>query len=156
MTSSVCDEELLSSVATLSPPIRQKSGTLELPHTSDPINLKIIPTPKPTLLDVQSSSPTHTFVVHTQPIFSTLKTRRSLTPPPTNLQVTIDNVIYTVPSKETYNILEDPVSIDSGILLWSMLCTPTLKHTSHTNTMADQFLNTQLNRFLKLISFLYT
>ena len=49
-----------------------------------------------------------------KPPSSILKTRHSPTPPPTNLQVTIDNVTYTVPSKKKYNIREDPVFIDSA------------------------------------------
>ena len=88
----------------MSPPLSLKAGTLELLYKSDFIHLEIIPTPEPTLPD-------------TQPLSSTLNTRHSPTPPPTTLQVTIDNVTYTVPSKHKYNILEDLVFIDTGILL---------------------------------------
>ena len=93
MTSTAHEEELLSSIASLSPPLSFKSGTLDFPHNSDFINLEIIPTPETTLPDTQHSSSTNT-----QPISSNLKTRQSHTPPPTNLLVTIENIFYTVPS----------------------------------------------------------
>ena len=50
-----CDEELLSSIASLSPPFPLKSGTLELPNTTDPNNLEIIPTAEPTFSDIKPS-----------------------------------------------------------------------------------------------------
>ena len=58
----------------------------------------------------------------------------SPSPPPNNLHITIDN--HPVPPKKKYNILEDPVFIDSGTL------PPTLhplKTPSQTNTMTDEF-----------------
>ena len=100
MTSSHCDEKLLSRIASLSPPRSLKSGNLELPHASDPDNLDIIPKPEPTLLDSQSSTSTHTSTVHTQPNSLTLKNCHSPTPPRTNLQVTFDNVTNIVLSKK--------------------------------------------------------
>ena len=133
MTSST-HEKLFSSIAFLSPPLSLSSGTLELPSNSDLINLEIIPTPEPTLPTIQPSSSTDT-----QPSSSNLKTGHSHTPPPTNLQVTIDNVTYSVPSKKTYNILEDPVFIDSGIL--PPVLQP-VKNPSQTNTMSDDFFRT--------------
>ena len=75
MTKSHCDEELISSIASLSSPLSFKFGTLELPHTSILINREIISTLEPTLPDIQSFSSTHTSTVHTQRISSTLKTR---------------------------------------------------------------------------------
>ena len=111
MTSSTQPEELLFSIFSLSPPLSLKSGTLELPNNSNLNNLEIIPTPERTLSDFQPYSSTNT-----QPLSSDLKTRHSPTPPPTNIQVTIDNVTFTVHSKNKYNILEDPVSIGCGIL----------------------------------------
>ena len=111
MTSCTNKEEILCSIALSSKPVSPKSGTLELPNNSDLINLEVIHTPEPTLSDIEPSSSTST-----QHLSSNPKTRHSPTPPPTNLQVTIDNVTYTVPSKKKYNILEDPVFIDSGIL----------------------------------------
>ena len=60
MTASACKEELLSSIASLSPPLSFKSGTIELPHNPDPINLETFHISEPTLLDVQASSSNHT------------------------------------------------------------------------------------------------
>ena len=74
MTFSLCEEELFSSIASLSPPLFLKSGTLELPHTSVPLHLEIIPSSEPTLTDFQPSSSTHTSTVHNQHISSTFKT----------------------------------------------------------------------------------
>ena len=116
MTSPTCDEELLSSIASLSQPRSLKSGTLEHPHNSVPKSLEIISTPEHTSIDIQTSSSTHVSTVNTQPISSTLKNSQSPTPPPTTLQVTINNTTCTVPSKKKYNILENPVFIDSGFL----------------------------------------
>ena len=111
MTSCTNKEEVLCSIGLSSKPLSPKSGTLELPNNSDLIKLEIVHTPEPTLSDIEPSSSTNT-----QHLSSNPKTRHSPTPPPTNLQVTIDNVTYTVSSKKKYNILEDPVFIDSGIL----------------------------------------
>ena len=99
MISSTCGKELLSSIASLSPPFSLKSGTLEPSHLSDPINPEISPTPELTIPEIQSSSSTHTSTVHIQTISSTLKTRHSPTPPPENIQLTFVNVTYTVHSK---------------------------------------------------------
>ena len=87
-------EELLSSIASLSPPLSLQSGTLELPNNSDLLNLDIFLTPEPILPDTQPSSS-----INTQPLSSTRKTDNSPTPPPF-LQVTIDNVTHTVPSSK--------------------------------------------------------
>ena len=146
MTSSTHGEERLSSIASLSSPLSLHPGTLDLPNNSDLFNIEIITTSDPTPSDFQPSSSTNT-----QFLSSNLKTRHSPTPPPTNLRVTNDNVAYTVPSKKKYNILEDPVFIDSGIL------PPLLQHLknpSHTNTMTYKFLRNHPN--FKLIFLLYT
>ena len=78
----------------MSVPLSLKSGTPELPNNSDINNLEVIPTPEPTLSETQPSSSTNT-----QSLSSNPKTRHPPTPPPTNLQVIIDKVIYTVPYK---------------------------------------------------------
>ena len=70
MTSSTHEEELLSTIASLSPLLSLKPGTLELPNNPDLINLLIFPTSEPTLPDTQPSSSTNT-----QPLSSTLKTQ---------------------------------------------------------------------------------
>ena len=85
----------MSSIASRSPPLYLKSGTLELPHTSDAVNIEVITTPEPTIRNKHNTP-----IVNTQPTFSTLKTCHSPTPPPNNLQITIDNATYTVPSKK--------------------------------------------------------
>ena len=137
MTSSTNKEEILSSIAPLSQPLSPKSDTLELPNNSDLTVLGIIHTPEPTLSDIQPSSSTKT-----QHLSSNPKTRHSPTPPPANLQVTIDNVTSTVPSEKKYSILEDPLFIDSGIL--HPVLEP-VKNPSQTNTMTDEFLRTHRN-----------
>ena len=108
----------------------------DFPNPNDPINLEIIPTAVTTFSDIQPSS-THT--VHSQPISCTLKVRHSPTPSPTNLQVTIDIVTHTVPSERKYNILGNPVFIDSGILPPAL---HPVQNPSKTNTMTDEFLRT--------------
>ena len=141
MNSSTYEEDLRSSIASVSPHFSPKSGTLELPKNSELINLEIIPTPEPTLPVTQPSSSTNTQPLSS--ISSTLKTRHS--PPtalPTNLQVTIDFVTYTVPSKKKYDILEGPFSIDSGIL---SPVPQAVKNHSQTNTMTVEFLRTHPN-----------
>ena len=75
MSSSVCEEELLSSVASLSPLLSLKSCTLELPHSFDPINI----TPEPTIESKPSSS-NNSIVFNIQPTSSSPKTRHSSTP----------------------------------------------------------------------------
>ena len=97
MTSPVCDEELLSSTASFSPPLSLKSGTLELPHNFEPINLEVICTPEHTN-EIKPPSSNASFV-NLQPNSSTLNTRHLPTPPPSNLHITIDNATYTVPTK---------------------------------------------------------
>ena len=129
MATSTPDEELLSSIASLSPPLPLKSGTLDIPNESDSLPLDFNPTPEPTLKFIPPTTQTTT-----QLLSSTLKTRHSPTPPPNNLHITI--VTHPIPPKKKYNILEDPVFIDSGIL------PPTLhplKTPSQTNTMSDDF-----------------
>ena len=135
MTPSTHEEERLSSIASLSQPFSLKSGTFELPHNSALNNPEIIPTSEPTL------TPPF-FSTNTKPLPSSPKSRHSLAPPPTNLQVTIDNVTYIVPSKRTYNTLEDPVSIDSGIL--PHVIQP-VKNPSQTNSMTDELLRAHPN-----------
>ena len=129
------EDELLSSIASLSPPLSLKSGTLDMPIVNDSIPLDTTTTPEPTL----NTNSTHSQTL-TKPSTSNLKTRHSPTPPPNNLHVTIDN--HPIPPKKKYNILEDPVFIDSGIL------PPTLhplKTPSQSNTMTDEFLRSHPN-----------
>ena len=95
MTLSTHKEELLSSIASLSPPLSLQSGTLELPYNSDLLNLDIFLTPEPILPDTQPSSS-----INTHPLSSTRKTDNSPTPPPPILHVTIENVTHTVPSSK--------------------------------------------------------
>ena len=135
MTPSTHEEELLSSIASLSPPFSLKSGTFELPHNSALNNPEIIPTSEPTLTPPSSST-------NTKPLPSTPKSRHSPAPPPTNLQVTIDNVTYNVPSKRTYNILEDLVSIDCGIIPHVI---QHVKNPSQTNSMTNELLRAHPN-----------
>ena len=130
------EEELLSSIASLSPPLSLKSGTLEIPLVTDSsLPLDSNPTPEPTLNGTSTTSQSLN-----KPSSTNLKTRHSPTPPPTNLHFTVDN--HQIPHKKKYNILEDPVFIDSGIL------PPTLhplKTPSQSNTMTDEFLRTHPN-----------
>ena len=126
------EEELLSSIASLSPPLSLKSGTLDIPLVTDSLPLDTNTTPEPTLngKSTISQSPN-------KPPSVNLKTRHSPTPPPNSLHITIDN--HPIPPKKKYYILEDPVFIDSGIL------PPTLhplKTSSQSNTMTDEFLRT--------------
>ena len=59
MTSSQYEQDLHSSIASLSPPLSLKSGTLELLNrVFDPTTFEIIPTPEPTLFDIQPCSST--------------------------------------------------------------------------------------------------
>ena len=114
---------------------------------SDPLPLEINPTPEPTLNVIPCT--TQTSNIYTQPLSSTLKTRHSPSPPPNNLQITIDK--HPIPPKKKYNILGDPAFFDSGIL------PPTfhpLKTPSQTNTMSDEFLRTHLS-FKANLSSLY-
>ena len=76
MTTSRYDEELCSSIASLSPPVSPKSETLKRPKVSDQLTLEVFPTPEPTIFEIQSSS-TQTSTVNTQPLSSALKTRHS-------------------------------------------------------------------------------
>ena len=129
------EDELLSSIASLSPPLSLKSGTLDMPTVNDSLPPDTTTTPEPTL----NTNSTHSQTL-TKPSTSNLKTRHSPTPPPNNLHVTIDN--HPIPPKKKYNIPEDPVFIDSGIL------PPTLhplKTPSQSNTMTDEFLRTHPN-----------
>ena len=54
MTSSHCDEELFSSITSLSPPLPLKYGTRELLNASDSNFLERIRTFEPTPLETQS------------------------------------------------------------------------------------------------------
>ena len=90
------DKVLLSSICSLSPPLSLKSGTLDLPHMSDPLPLEFNSTPEPTLNVIPCTTQTSTSTISTQPI-SSLKTRHSPTHPPNNLQITIDN--HPIPPK---------------------------------------------------------
>ena len=136
MTNVNTEEELLSSIASLSPPLSLKSGTLDLPLVTDSsLPLDSNPTPEPTLNGTSTTSQSLNKSTSTNP-----KTRHSPTPPPNNLHFTVDN--HQIPHKKKYNILEDPVFIDSGIL------PPTLhplKTPSQSNTMTDEFLRTHPN-----------
>ena len=135
MASTNPEEELLSSIASLSPPLSLKSGTLDIPLVNDSLPLDTNNTPEPTL----NTNPI-TSQSLTKPSSTNLKTRHSPTPPPNNLHITIDN--HPIPPEKKYNILEDPVFIDSGIL------PPTLhplKTPSQSNTMTDEFLRTHPN-----------
>ena len=128
------EEELLSSIASLSPPLSLKSGTLDLPLTNDSLPLNSNTTPEPTVNSNSTTSQSN------KPSSNNLKSRHSPTPPPNNLHITIDN--HPIPPKKKYNILEDPVFIDSGIL------PPTLhplKTPTQSNTMTDEFLRTHPN-----------
>ena len=120
------DQELLSSIASLSPPFSLKSGSLPLESN---------PTPEPT---INSNSTTSQSI--NKPSSTNLKTRHSPTPPPINIHITIDN--HPIPHEKKYNILEDPVFIDSGILPPTLhpLTTP-----SQSKTMTDEFLRTHPN-----------
>ena len=135
------DEELLSSIASLSPPLSLKSGTLDLPIVNNPLPLDSNNTPEPTVNSNSTSQSTNNTVNSNsnKPSSTNLKTRHSPTPPPNNLHITMDN--HPIPNKKKYNFLED-VFIDSGIL------PPTLhplKTPSQSNTMTDEFLRTHLN-----------
>ena len=111
MTNVNVEEELLSSIASLSPPLSLKSGTLDLPLVTDSsLPLDSNPTPEPTLNATSTTSQPPNKSTSTN-----LKTRHSPTPPPNNLHFTVDN--HQIPHKKKYNILEDPVFIDSGIIL---------------------------------------
>ena len=128
------DEELLSSIASLSPPLSLKSGTLDLPLANAPLPPNSNNTPEPTVNSNSTTSQPN------KPSSNNLKSRHSPTPPPNNLHITIDT--HPIPPKKKYNILEDPVFIDSGIL------PPTLhplKTPSQSNTMTDELLRTHPN-----------
>ena len=146
MSSSVCDEELLSSSASLSPCL--SLGALEIPHYSDPIIIEVITTPEPTI-EIKPSS-YKTPIVNTQPTSSTLKTRHVSTPPTNNLHNTIDKATNTVPTKKQYNILENPVFIDSGILPPALKPVKTL-----LNPILSPLKSLALTQILKLISLLF-
>ena len=116
-----------------------------MPLVNDSLPLDTNNTPEPT---VNGNSTTSQSL--NKPPSTKLKTRHSPTPPPNNLHITIDN--HPIPPKKKYNILEDPVFIDSGIL------PPTLhplKTPSQSNTMTDEFLRTHPNFKANLPS-LYT
>ena len=121
------EEELLSSIASLSPPLSLKSGTLDMPLVNDSLPLDTNNTPEPTVNGNSTNSQSLT-----KPPSTNLKTRHSPTPPPNNIHITIDN--YPIPPKKKYNILEDPVFIDSTL--------HPLKTPSQSNTMTDEFLRT--------------
>ena len=104
---------------------------------------EIIPTHELTLPDIQPSSSNLTSSVHSKPISSTLETRHSSTPPLTYLLVTIDGVIYTVPSKKNSR---RSCFIDSGNTLHP-LNTP-----FQIITMTDAILRIHLNCKAKLPS----
>ena len=84
-------EELLASIASLSPPLSLKSGTLDLHLTNDSLPLESNPTPEPT---VNSNSTSQS----NNKSSSNLKTRHSPTPPPNNIHMTIDN--HHIPHKK--------------------------------------------------------
>ena len=134
MPTSHTDEDLLPSIASLSPPLSLKSGTLELTHMSDPLPLEINSTPEPILNVIPCTTQTSTSTISTQPTSSTLKFRHSPTSPPHTSHIPIDN--RPIPPKKKYIILEDLVFIDSGIL------PPTLhplKTPPQSNTKTGEF-----------------
>ena len=133
MSCSVCNEELLYSIASFSPPLSPKSGTPELPHNTDAINIEVATTPE-TTTEIKPSSST-TPIVNTHLTTSTPKTRHSPTPPHKCLQLTIDHATYTVPTMKKSNIFEDPVFLDSGLL--HPILNP-VKQPSQSNTMTDE------------------
>ena len=150
MSSSFREAELLTSIASLYHPLSLKSGSLELPHSSDPINIEVITTPEPSI-EIKRSSSNSSIVNTTQPTSSSLRTRHAPTPPSNDLQITIDNATYTVRTERKSIKLEDHVSIESNIL-------PPLinlqKNPSQSNTMTDKFLRThprfkQISHLLK-------
>ena len=100
MTSHHYDEDLLSSIASLFHPPSLKPGTLKFPAQAlAPILVTSNLTPEPTLYQIQLCSSTHTpnvSTVYTQPLPSALQNPRSLTSPPTRLQLIIDNCFYTI------------------------------------------------------------
>ena len=135
ITSPNPEDELLSSIVSLSPPLSLKSGTPDMTLVNDSLPLDTTTTPEPTLNT--NSTPSQAL---TKPSTTNLKTHQSPTRPPNNLHITIDN--HPIPPKKKYNILEDPVFIDSGNL------PPTLhplKTPSQSNTMTDEFLRTHPN-----------
>ena len=94
MTNVNVEEELLSSIASLSPPLSLKSGTLDLPLVTDSsLPLDSNPTPDPTLNATSTTSHPPNKSTSTN-----LKTRHSPTPPPNNLHFTVDN--HQIPQKE--------------------------------------------------------
>ena len=94
MATSNPDEELLSIIASLSPPLSHKFGrTLDLPNVNDSLPLDINPTSERTLNFIPSTTQSTT-----QPHSSTPKTLHSPTPPPNNLHITIDN--HPIPTKK--------------------------------------------------------
>ena len=141
MTTFNPDEEVLSSIASLSHSLSRKSGTLDIHNISNPITLEVNTAPEPTSIEIPLCSSTQIPTVYTQPLCSTLKTRHSLTPPPPDyLEIINDN--HPIPPKKKYNILEDPVFFDSGILPPSIHL---VKNPSQTNTMTDEYLRTHPN-----------
>ena len=77
------------------------------------------------------------FILNLSP--STVKSRHSPNPPPTNLEVTLDKFTNTVASKKKLKNLEVPVFIHSGILPPTL---HTVHHASQTKTLTDQLLRT--------------
>ena len=71
MATSNPDEEILSSIASFSPPLSLKAGTLELSNHSDSLPLEINPTPEPTLNVIPCTTQTST--IYTQRLSLTLK-----------------------------------------------------------------------------------
>ena len=122
------EEELLSSIASLSPPLSLKSGTLDLPLANDSLPLDTNNTPEPTLDTNPSTSQSLTKQSSTN-----LKTRHSPTPPPNNLHITIDN--HPIPPKK----IQYSLKIPSSLIPVSYL---PLKTPSQSNTMTDEFLRT--------------
>ena len=78
MATSNPGEELLSNIASLSPPLSLKSGTLDLPNVNDSLPLDINPTPEPTSKVIPSTTQSTTrpllklatLLLHLQKIFS--------------------------------------------------------------------------------------
>ena len=95
------EEELLSSIASLSPPLSLKSGTLDVPLANDLLPSNSNNTPEPTVPTTNNS----TISQSNKPSSNNLKSRHSPTPPPNNLHFTIDN--HPIPPKR--NIISSKI-----------------------------------------------
>ena len=83
MATSNPDEDLLSSIASLSPPLSLKSGTLDLPNISDSLPLETNSTPEPTLNVIPCTTQTYTISTQSTSKLATL---------PLHLQITFKSL----------------------------------------------------------------